>query len=135
MWIGIGLLVGCGGSSDEELLESLAGTWTGEALVAGETRAISGLFEYAGFLSGDLDVEESEGTVSYGLRRADAFNDLIDLDLQRTGDEQFLTLEGSITGGSFTGDIVKTFECGKPQPCGYVGTFTISTAGPVDTGI
>ncbi|MEM6928989.1 MAG: hypothetical protein AAF602_18765 [Myxococcota bacterium] len=133
MWVWLGLLVGCGGP-DEELLESLAGTWSGDAMVSSATFPISATFDYTGFLSGELSVGESEGTVSYGIRRADAFNGAVDLDLQRTGENQFLTLEGDLTGGVFTGDIIKTFECGEPQPCGYVGTFSITSSGPAETG-
>lgn len=135
MWIWIGLFVGCGGSADEELLESLAGTWSGSAQVNGEALSVSATLDYASFLSGDVEVDEPEGLASYGIRRADAFNGDIDLDLQRSGEEQFLSLEGTLEGGAFGGEITKTFECGKPQPCGYVGTFSLTSEGPVDTGL
>lgn len=128
------VLTGCV-STDEELIEALEGTWSGSAQVEGQARSITATLQYAGYLSGDLSIEESAGLVSYGVRRADAYHGAVGLDLQQSGGVQFLSLDGTLEGASFAGDATMTWDCGEPQPCGYSGTFALtSTGGPVDTG-
>lgn len=127
MWMA---LLACG--ADDELLGDLDGTWSGEA--AGRT--MTAVFSFGEFLTGDAQVAEKGGSVDYGVRRAEAFNGVAAVDFQQAGGIQFLALEGGLDDSRemFTGEVVMTFECGKSQPCGYSGTYSLMRTGGSDTG-
>lgn len=130
MWLFAMMTLGCT-SSGESLLEALDGTWTGSALVQGVDQPMAAQFTYTNFLSGDLQIREGSSTTDYGIRVADAFNGVVEVNLQQAAGIQFLLLDGGLSEdeGTFSGDLQMTFDCGKSLPCGYIGTFSLGRSG------
>jgi len=126
-------LVGCS-STDEALLESMAGSWEGSVTVGESSLGMQASFRYEGVLQGTLSVQETGGEATYGIRAADAFNQVVDVALQQENGIQFLTLGGNREGTTYSGDATMTFDCGKPQPCGYSGPFVLDLVDAGPTG-